>query len=329
MLKDNSKLEEVVINSRVQTWGNQAFMNCNNIRRVYNNTPGIPGKLFATTFAENVYNNATLYVPAGSEYYYSKDYWYEKEALNGNDWVTAFLGPWWRFMENGRPINLAFSFAHPNVTFSYSNNLDFAISNVVVLNENGRNVSNDLKMYKIVSNNTDDSGNINTVRAIQVNANNTANCILEPNKGVMLSGNPAYTYYITAYFDSNVGTKTRADLSGNLMVGNGNQPATMLPTEDKRRYFIYTLKKYGEMFYESEPGMLPAYHAYLDLGSSTSSNAKSLSLVFQPQLTNTIENTSRTATDSSCWHNLYGMKMVGKPCSKGIYIKNGKKTVIK
>ena len=71
-----------------------------------------------------------------------------------------------------------------------------------------------------------------------------------------------------------------------------------------------------------------ANKAYLSVTTSGQLHAPALSIVFGGDTTS-IANTNLTNLTNDAWYDLNGRKLNGKPAQKGIYIKNGKKIVVK
>ena len=82
-------------------------------------------------------------------------------------------------------------------------------------------------------------------------------------------------------------------------------------------------------FYRAETGKLAAGKAYLKgLAVPASSGARIINLVFDDDAT-AIENYRQEASTTNDWYTLDGRKLEGKPTRKGLYIKNGKKVVVR
>ena len=82
---------------------------------------------------------------------------------------------------------------------------------------------------------------------------------------------------------------------------------------------------------EASPVTIKPLRAYLDLSGSKA--AAPVIFIEEPDgvvtSINTIARDSESLNTEGAWYNLNGMKVEGKPTQKGIYIKNGKKVVIK
>ena len=70
-----------------------------------------------------------------------------------------------------------------------------------------------------------------------------------------------------------------------------------------------------------------ANKAYLSI-PATVSNARALNIVFSDETTK-ITNTNLTNLTNDGWYDLNGRKLNGMPTKKGVYVKNGKKVVVK
>ena len=91
----------------------------------------------------------------------------------------------------------------------------------------------------------------------------------------------------------------------------------------------FILGKKGDKvgFYRAEAGTLAAGKAYLK-GLAAPSGARIINLVFDDDAT-AIENYRQEASTTNDWYTLDGRKLEGKPTRKGLYIKNGKKVVVR
>lgn len=94
---------------------------------------------------------------------------------------------------------------------------------------------------------------------------------------------------------------------------------------------IYVLR--GNNFVRATSGTLKARHCYLwkPIGGGGSGAPAQLSISFDDNTTNIdlqADSTNDSITNSN-WYTLDGRKLEGKPAKKGVYIKNGKKVVVK
>ena len=121
--------------------------------------------------------------------------------------------------------------------------------------------------------------------------------------------------------------------SGNLLKGS----ATAAVSVDS--YGALTLgreKKTGEVgFWQNKATSIPAHRCYLDASILNATNgAKGAVFCFEQEDEGYGEATSVDAVDNSQptndnWHSLDGRKLNGKPATKGIYIHNGRKEVVR
>ena len=82
-------------------------------------------------------------------------------------------------------------------------------------------------------------------------------------------------------------------------------------------------------FYRAKDGTLAAGKAYLQGLTASSSDARmAISLVFDDEAT-AISDHIREAVSDGDWYTLDGRKLEGKPTRKGLYVKNGKKIVVR
>ena len=104
------------------------------------------------------------------------------------------------------------------------------------------------------------------------------------------------------------------------------------PSEGKQRYFIMDG---NGVFYYSLAGTLPKYKAYLDLGTPIAindggSSAKGFSIVFEDEESTGINAIAETTgAQAEAWYTIGGQRLQGKPSTKGLYIVNGKKVIVK
>ena len=94
---------------------------------------------------------------------------------------------------------------------------------------------------------------------------------------------------------------------------------------------IYVLR--GNNFVRATSGTLKARHCYLwkPIGGGGAGAPARLSISFDDNTTNIDMQTDSTndSITNSNWYTLDGRKLEGKPAKKGVYIKNGKKVVVK
>ena len=120
-------------------------------------------------------------------------------------------------------------------------------------------------------------------------------------------------------------------LATNYMKGSGAATKAIDgPSDGKQRYFI--MDGNGD-FYYCTGGILPAYKAYLDLGELIpvgGSSAKSFSIVFEDEESTGINGIAETkGAQAEAWYTIGGQRLQGKPSTKGLYIVNGKKVIVK
>ena len=71
---------------------------------------------------------------------------------------------------------------------------------------------------------------------------------------------------------------------------------------------------------------MPAHKAYLLVASN---NTRGFTIEFENDGTTGIRTIDNGLTDNGSWYSLDGRKFNGKPTSKGVYINNGKKVILK
>ena len=118
----------------------------------------------------------------------------------------------------------------------------------------------------------------------------------------------------------------------NLLVGV-NVPTPITTTDNGYSNFILTNGSQGWNWYASATGTLPAGKAYLRLPTRSVSNmnhTRSFTWIFEDIAPSGIQEvqTAGSQTDDA-WYTLDGIRIVGKPATSGIYVKHGKKHVIK
>lgn len=118
----------------------------------------------------------------------------------------------------------------------------------------------------------------------------------------------------------------------NLLVG-AVAPTPITTTDNGYSNFILSDGSQGYNWYASAPGTLPAGKAYLRLPTRSVSNlnhARSFTWIFEdlnPTGIQEVQTADGQAADA--WYTLDGVRMNGKPTSSGIYVRQGKKYVIK
>ena len=127
----------------------------------------------------------------------------------------------------------------------------------------------------------------------------------------------AYDYYHNAYTDTNY-----------FKAGTG---AAVAKESDGCRNFYFSASMQG--FYQCNNTVIPTNRAYLALPSAMTSNAKPISFVIddgESEVTGIVSLTPNPSPEGEGgYYSLDGRKLDGKPTTKGIYIHNGRKEVIK
>lgn len=115
----------------------------------------------------------------------------------------------------------------------------------------------------------------------------------------------------------------------NMLVGV-NQPTIVTPTEGTYTNFILGDGNRGLGFYRvKEDGTLAAHRAYLQLPTSKIEyGAKYFRLSFDDETT-AVQGIETKGEDSAVYYDLQGRRYETKPNVRGVYIKNGKKVIIK
>ncbi|UPS45439.1 leucine-rich repeat domain-containing protein [Prevotella sp. E15-22] len=104
---------------------------------------------------------------------------------------------------------------------------------------------------------------------------------------------------------------------------------TSLTNNDAQTLFMLSNKNDHFGFHKFGGANVPARKAYFTV--STSTDARSFSMVFEDESTRIVSTTDRTdqSDKADAWYTLDGRKLQGKPTQKGLYIENGHKVVIK
>ena len=117
----------------------------------------------------------------------------------------------------------------------------------------------------------------------------------------------------------------------NLLVGVLSGATIVPKTYGSYTNFILANGKYGIDWYTlSEAGAIGANKAYLQLPTAEVSNGRAFTWVYDEGTATKIE---RPTPDPSLyggeWYDLNGRKVKGKPTTKGLYIHNGRKEVVR
>jgi len=71
------------------------------------------------------------------------------------------------------------------------------------------------------------------------------------------------------------------------------------------------------------------YEAEVQAADAEFTSEWSEPIEFTTLVSTAIETVEKVATDKDVWYNINGVKLSDKPTQKGVYIKNGKKVVVK
>ena len=130
----------------------------------------------------------------------------------------------------------------------------------------------------------------------------------------------------------NIPVQETAMIYMNFLVGL-TEETVVSPTTDNMTNFILSNGSYGLGFYTlSKTGTIAAGKAYLSIPtSSVPASANFVGLEFEDEETTGISeeiilNSEKTAGE---WYTLDGRKLDRKPSQKGVYILNGRKSVVK
>lgn len=147
---------------------------------------------------------------------------------------------------------------------------------------------------------------------------------LPANTGAVIEKKSTYTgtgMQVRVLFD---GTESATDFEGNQLVANVTENTNFVGNEGNTWNLILNDGK----FVKANSGTLAAGLAYLPV-TFEGGEAKELSLTMdEPTGIKTIDNGEPTV-DNGAWYTIDGTRLQGEPTMKGIYIKNGKKIVVK
>ena len=107
-------------------------------------------------------------------------------------------------------------------------------------------------------------------------------------------------------------------------------PVTLL-ADDKSKLFLSTD---NTVYYPSVDKTVNAFRAYFELkgltaGDLPSADVRVFVLNFDDKAPTGIRSIDNVGKESGAWYDLQGSRLVGKPATKGIYINNGNKIVVK
>ena len=275
--------------------GANAFKNCTNLANVTIYSVETVPTLGEGAFA-GIKSNAAFYLNPNNSYLSASKY------ANNDSWKVWFDGT------NANYI----LFAYVNKSKQYG-----TVSCDVPLWFRYASVKD---LYKVVA--ADDSYSyLKTVTKRRLPANTGA--VIE--MGTQTSGENAGQLYTSAQvqvlFD---GSEADADFTGNLLVANVTENTSFVGQDGNTWNLIMSNGK----FVKATDGTLAAGLAYLPK-TFEGGEAKELSISFdEPTGIRTIDNVENTV-DNDAWYTVNGVRLQGEPATKGVYIHNGKKVVVK
>ncbi len=171
---------------------------------------------------------------------------------------------------------------------------------------------------------------VSTPNLYKVTATNDASAQLEKisskklpaNTGAVMEKDLSFAgVQVQVLFD---GSESADDFTGNLLVANVTENTNFVGQEGNTWNLILSNGK----FVKATDGTLAAGLAYLPR-TFEGGEAKELSLTFD-DLTSirTIDNVENTV-DNGAWYTIDGTRLQGEPTTKGIYVRGGKKVVVK
>lgn len=340
---DTSGLREVnlLYNKNLKHLGGSPFSNCENLEKIYlpesltdvrgvisPNTPNLKevyitskisfidfdtplkNKTHGSSFGQSV-NNAAIYVPLKYiDYYRTKHSQTDDADENGFFNSDDDIAKVYPILEAGKLYR----------TFSYDKavNLD-AIEGLY-------NPSNTLKA--------------NIVTAIDVQNRRVTftekTGDVAPLEGIIIEGTgETGEFYPIKKYTGTTEPEALGDTE-NYLEGNGAEPLSFedkKPAGGKQRYFIMK----GGDFYYCTGGTLAKWKCYLDVrepisvyGSSVSQDAKFFSIYYEDEATpTTIKGITDVNTGVNSYYTLDGIRVSGQPQKKGIYVRNGRKVVVR
>lgn len=112
------------------------------------------------------------------------------------------------------------------------------------------------------------------------------------------------------------GVDVRTDMS--TLVGSSSDNIYVMGKKDNNfGFFKYT------------GAYMPAHKAYLRINSSNEALARGITMVFENSTGIKSIDKAQIGTESDAWYSLDGRKLLVKPTTKGVYINNGNKVIIK
>ena len=150
--------------------------------------------------------------------------------------------------------------------------------------------------------------------------------LVKANNGVLMKGTANSDYDLRAWPSEErpSGLTPIPTADAKSYAGNELVPATVKTHFTPTEYYIL----YNETFYELKPDDNTSVSACKAVLKRTSaSQARSLSI--DGEGTTGIDLTPTVSEDDGVWYSIDGRKLDGKPTRKGLYIKNGQKTVIR
>ena len=119
-------------------------------------------------------------------------------------------------------------------------------------------------------------------------------------------------------------TMNNADFTGGTFKGTYNP--IVWDTENKSILFV---GEKNTLYYPKSGAFVNACRAYFDLGSAS---AREFVMNFEEgnsETTSLPQPLQKEGSQADAWYTLDGRKLNGKPTTKGLYIHNGKKVIIK
>ena len=334
-----SKLENLIIPSKVEYIYQQAFANCGNLKGV-KSLAETPPFLYDNSFSNY---DIPLTVPEGArDAYLAKSPWNKfKEILTGSDTkytltykVDDEVYSMYKLIEGAvitpeeAPVKAGYEFSGWSEIPATMPAEDVTVTGSFTLLTNEDNIKitsagqstwcskydldftgiDGLKAY-IASGYDRISGTIWLTRVYQVPAN----------EGIFLMGNAG---------DYKVPHISTGTYYANLMVGT-LQPITLKETDGEYTNYYLSNGDSGVGFYKVNGSVdLKANRAYLPLlKGTTQAGTRFIGLGFEDDGTTNLTPALSKGEGEGAWHTLQGQR-VAKP-GKGIYIRNGKKVVIK
>ncbi|UKK49629.1 hypothetical protein L6475_06785 [Prevotella sp. E9-3] len=156
--------------------------------------------------------------------------------------------------------------------------------------------------------------------------------IIKANNGVLLLGTAGQTYDLVAY-SGRIASGMPVATSDNKDYGQKNclEPVIEKKHYDSGHYFVLQNNEFHSILAEGDEVKVPAGKAVLHLGNDQAgANSRVLKIDAEATGIESVElRTENGEFATATWYTLDGRKLNAKPTTKGMYILNGRKVVVK